>query len=131
MSIPQNCDTQYSVGLATNVSVTYAVAGSKADGVTFRDLLNTVEYLLELDEPPLVVTTSYVFDEPDLSNYESVQIALYVPRFVSSSLQIQTFCPGRCATTTPSWVFAERRSSSRRETVGLSVALRTRTRAVI
>ncbi|PIL23442.1 hypothetical protein GSI_14753 [Ganoderma sinense ZZ0214-1] len=69
-----NCDTQYTVGLATNVSVTYAIAGNKSDGVTYSDLLNTVEYLLELDQPPLVVTTSYVFDEPD--SYESVQMAL-------------------------------------------------------
>ncbi|KAI1787574.1 subtilisin-like protein [Ganoderma leucocontextum] len=71
-----NCDTQYSVGLATNVSVTYAIAGSGTDGVTFSDLLETVEYLLALDEPPLVVTTSYVFDEPDLNSHDSVQMAL-------------------------------------------------------
>ncbi|PIL25326.1 hypothetical protein GSI_13215 [Ganoderma sinense ZZ0214-1] len=68
-----NCDTQYTVGLATNVSVTYAIAGSMSNGVTFGDLLNTVVYLLELDEPPLVVTTSYVFDEPVDS--ESIQVA--------------------------------------------------------
>ena len=79
----QNCDTQYTVGLATNVSVTYTVAGNKSDGVTFGDLLNTVEYLLELDQPPLVVTTSYVFDEPD--NYESIQLALYVLPYVIRS----------------------------------------------
>ena len=74
----QSCDTQYTVGLATNVSVTYAIAGTRSDGVTFSDLLNTAEMLLEMDEPPLVVTTSYVFDEPDWSNYESVQVAMYV-----------------------------------------------------
>ena len=62
----QNCDIQYSVGLATNVSVSYTVTGNRTDGVTFDDLLNTVEYLLDLDQPPLVVTTSYVFNEPDL-----------------------------------------------------------------
>ncbi|KAM5533365.1 hypothetical protein V8D89_012973 [Ganoderma adspersum] len=71
-----SCDTQYTVGLATNVSVTYAIAGNKSDGVTFSDLLNTAEVLLEMEDPPLVVTTSYVFDEPDWSNYESVQIAV-------------------------------------------------------
>ena len=66
------------MGLATNVPVTYVVAGSQRNGVMLGDLLDTANFLLEQEEPPLVLTTSYVFDEPAADGGDLQQIAQYV-----------------------------------------------------
>ncbi|TBU25604.1 subtilisin-like protein [Dichomitus squalens] len=70
-----NCDTQYTVGLATNVPVTYVVAGDKENGVLLSDLLDTANFLLSLEKPSLVLTTSYVFDEPAADDQDLQQMA--------------------------------------------------------
>ena len=64
--------------LATNVPVTYVVAGSQRNGVMIGDLLDTANSLLEQEEPPLVLTTSYVFDEPAADGGDLQQMAQYV-----------------------------------------------------
>ena len=55
----QSLDIQYTVGIATGVPTTlYSIGDPTAQG--FIDLVNV---LLGLDELPLVLSTSYGFDE--------------------------------------------------------------------
>ncbi|KAI0716532.1 peptidase S8/S53 domain-containing protein [Earliella scabrosa] len=58
-------DIQYTVGLATNVPATVvSVGNSKARGITIDRFIAAVEFLLEQDTPPLVLSTSFGFSEP-------------------------------------------------------------------
>ncbi|KAJ3551202.1 hypothetical protein NM688_g4844 [Phlebia brevispora] len=62
-----NTDTQYTVGLASGVPVTFISVGPQnSDGDLFG-LLDTANYLLSQSNPPHVITTSYGSDEPDIS----------------------------------------------------------------
>ena len=62
--IRQSLDIQYTVGIATGVPITFYSDGNW----TFDDaLLNTATYLLNLTDPPQVVTTSYGDDEEYVS----------------------------------------------------------------
>ncbi|KAF5390002.1 hypothetical protein D9757_003859 [Collybiopsis confluens] len=65
--IEANLDVQYTVGLATGVPVTFISVGeNNADGIDgFLDILNNVN---AQSAPPHVLTTSYGFDEPDLTS---------------------------------------------------------------
>ncbi|KAI0353320.1 family S53 protease-like protein [Trametes cingulata] len=60
-------DIQYSVGLATNVSVDYIMVGVKWQDGALEGYLDEVNYLLSLDSPPQVLTTSYGFSESSMS----------------------------------------------------------------
>ncbi|KIJ26919.1 hypothetical protein M422DRAFT_191590 [Sphaerobolus stellatus SS14] len=61
----QNLDIQYTVGVAGGVPVTYISVGSEnTDGIDgFLDIINI---LIAQTSPPLVLTTSFGFDEPDV-----------------------------------------------------------------
>ena len=74
---------QYTIGLATNVSVAYVSAGDVGfpSHDEFTDwLLDTAHYMLSLPSPPQVMTTSYGDNEeniPDaLSEYVSSTFCL-------------------------------------------------------
>jgi tripeptidyl-peptidase-1 len=58
-------DIQYTVGVAQGVPVTFISTGfDYTDGLNgFLDMAN---YLLAMDVPPQVLTTSYAFNERDL-----------------------------------------------------------------
>lgn len=75
--ISQNLDTQYTVGVATNVPTTFFSVGDDSnDGIFgFLDLIN---FLLALAAPPQVLTTSYGADEGELSQ----NLVRYVSKFV-------------------------------------------------
>lgn len=62
--IEANLDIQYTVGIATNVPVVFLSVGEENnDGANgFLDLVNALA-----DQPPNVLSTSYGFDEGDLS----------------------------------------------------------------
>ena len=61
----QNLDIQYTVGLATNVPTTFVSVGSNQE---FGGFLHMMNDLLDLEDgPPLVITTSYGFDEASLT----------------------------------------------------------------
>ena len=62
----QNFDIQYTVGLATNVPITYLATPDKTRGIILQDLLDTVNFLLAQEEVPLVLSTSYLFTESDV-----------------------------------------------------------------
>ncbi|KAI0331459.1 family S53 protease-like protein [Cubamyces sp. BRFM 1775] len=65
-TLEASLDIQYTVGVATGVPTTlYSVGDSTAQG--FIDIVN---YLLGLDELPLVLTTSYGFNESDFQGSE-------------------------------------------------------------
>ena len=58
----QSLDIQYTVGLATDVPTTFVSVGSQNhDGLS--GLLDIIKFLLEQDDPPLVLTTSFGADE--------------------------------------------------------------------
>ncbi|KAI0676459.1 subtilisin-like protein [Trametes maxima] len=59
-------DIDYTVGLATGVPATFFAVGESQNGDigSFLDLANT---LIKQDNPPLVLTTSFGFDESDFS----------------------------------------------------------------
>ncbi|OSD07716.1 family S53 protease-like protein [Trametes coccinea BRFM310] len=59
-------DIQYTVGLATNVSVDYVMVGIKWQDGALEGYLDEVNYLLSLDNPPQVLTTSYGMPEDSL-----------------------------------------------------------------
>ena len=64
--LQKSLDIQYTVGVATGVPTTlYSVGNPFAQG--FIDIVN---YLLGLDELPLVLTTSYGFNETDFQGSE-------------------------------------------------------------
>ena len=81
----QILDIQYTTGVATNVNTTFVTVGSQnQDGVFgFLDIINT---LLAEPTPPLVLTTSFGFDEtffqanPDIAKY-----ALFIASIPQSS----------------------------------------------
>ena len=64
----QDFDIQYSVGLATGVPATLLTSANKSRGIILQDLMDMVYFLLAQEEPPLVVTTSYLFTEADVGN---------------------------------------------------------------
>ncbi|KAM5532455.1 hypothetical protein V8D89_013871 [Ganoderma adspersum] len=72
-TVEASLDIQYTTGVATNVNATFVTVGSQnQDGVFgFLDIINT---LLAEPNPPLVLTTSFGFDEtffqanPDIAN---------------------------------------------------------------
>ncbi|CDO70822.1 hypothetical protein BN946_scf184801.g14 [Trametes cinnabarina] len=67
-TLEASLDIQYTVGIATGVPTTfYSVGNPFADG--FIDLVN---FLLAQDELPLVLTTSYGFNESDFTGAEAL-----------------------------------------------------------
>ncbi|KAI0674156.1 subtilisin-like protein [Trametes maxima] len=60
-------DIQYTVGLATNVPVTYYFVGFDNQDGDLSGFLDEANLLLSLDKPPQVLTTSYGFQESTLS----------------------------------------------------------------
>ncbi|RPD61265.1 subtilisin-like protein [Lentinus tigrinus ALCF2SS1-6] len=75
-----NSDTQITVGLATNVPITYLKVDKAGAGVTTDDLINELQYLLKQDQDqlPSVLTTSYVFQETeDLASFASTLCSMY------------------------------------------------------
>lgn len=62
----QNLDIQYTVGIASGVPTTFISVGeNNSDGLDgFLDIINS---LLGETSPPNVLTTSYGFDEGELS----------------------------------------------------------------
>lgn len=62
---PQSLDIQYTVGLATGVPITFVDVGQNTqDGLA--GFLDIMDALLEEDNPPSVLTTSFGFNEADL-----------------------------------------------------------------
>ena len=59
----QTLDIQYTVGIATDVPTTLVTI---APGQQFMAFLTLFNYLLDQEDVPLVVTTSYGFDEDAL-----------------------------------------------------------------
>ncbi|KAI0642667.1 family S53 protease [Trametes meyenii] len=66
-------DIQYTVGLATNVPTTFVSVGAKNKDGDLSGFLDIINFLLAQDQPPLVLTTSFGFNElgftqqPDLA----------------------------------------------------------------
>ena len=56
------------MGLATGVPATLLTSANKSRGIILQDLMDMVDFLLAQEEPPLVVTTSYLFTEADVGN---------------------------------------------------------------
>ena len=70
----QSLDVQYIVGLATNVPTTLVSVRNTTNGtVTIDKFMDSVEFLLQQDNLPLVLSTSYSFNEasgnPEFAQY--------------------------------------------------------------
>ena len=63
----QDLDIEYTVGLANGVPVEFISVGENGDD-GLDGWLDTINYLLNQDSPPSVVTTSYGADETDISS---------------------------------------------------------------
>jgi len=61
-----NLDTQYTVGLATNVPVVFISVGENNNDGDLDGFLDIINYLLDQDAPPQVLTTSYGDQESDI-----------------------------------------------------------------
>lgn len=63
-------DIQYTVGLASGVPVTIVAVPPTVSAVDTNftaNLIDELNYLLSLDKPPYVITTSYAYDEVNLT----------------------------------------------------------------
>ncbi|CCM03028.1 uncharacterized protein FIBRA_05145 [Fibroporia radiculosa] len=65
--VEADLDTQYTIGLATDVPVTFASVGESADDGTGGFLL-TAQYFINSDTYPSVMTTSYGTNENEISS---------------------------------------------------------------
>ena len=88
----QSLDIQYTVGIATSVPTTFYSNGNPfADG-----FIDTVNFLLAQDELPLVLTTSYGFNEPDFEGSEDlakyVSVASLGFSWADYAYHTSTFC---------------------------------------
>ena len=63
----QSLDIQYTVGVATNVPTTFISVGSDNQDGDLGGFLDIINSLLKQDNPPLVLTTSFGFDEADFA----------------------------------------------------------------
>ena len=73
----QSLDIEYTVGIATGVPITFMSAGYIFHDrlLGFLDLMN---YYLDQDAPPNVITTSYGADEHTISRDLAVCVLVYV-----------------------------------------------------
>ncbi|KAH9896504.1 family S53 protease [Cubamyces lactineus] len=63
--IKASIDIQYTVGIATGVPTTFiSVGDDNSDGI--NGFLDIIDFLLEENNPPQVLTTSYGFDETEI-----------------------------------------------------------------
>ncbi|KAL7277316.1 subtilisin-like protein [Trametes coccinea BRFM310] len=60
-------DIQYTVGVATNVPVTFISVGENTNDGALDGFLDIITTLTKQDNPPLVLTTSFGFDETPFS----------------------------------------------------------------
>ncbi|KAI0366840.1 subtilisin-like protein [Pilatotrama ljubarskyi] len=72
-TVEASLDIQYTVGLATNVPTTFVSVGNQNQDGDLSGFLDIINALLAEDQPPLVLTTSFGFNElafvsqPDLA----------------------------------------------------------------
>ncbi|KAI0822997.1 subtilisin-like protein [Trametes gibbosa] len=59
----QSLDIQYTVGVATNVPTTFVTVGPKTQDGALGGFLDIITTLTNQENPPLVLTTSFGFDE--------------------------------------------------------------------
>ncbi|EPS96634.1 hypothetical protein FOMPIDRAFT_1167297 [Fomitopsis schrenkii] len=68
-----NLDTQYTIGIATDVPVTYLLVGNETtDGL--YGYLDTVNHILNETSPPPVMTTSYSSNEDEISEKLAIKL---------------------------------------------------------
>ena len=61
----QSLDVQYMVGVATNVPASLITVNTSDQGaITIDKFIDMANFLLKMDNPPLVFSTSYGFNEP-------------------------------------------------------------------
>lgn len=63
IDIGQNLDTQYTIGLAQGVPVTFISAGQLNSTDIVNIFLDMANYLTAMENPPQVLTSSYAFNE--------------------------------------------------------------------
>ena len=66
-AVPQNLDIQYTVGIATGVPTVFISVGENFQDGDLEGFLDVVNFLLDEDAPPTVMTTSYGQDESTIS----------------------------------------------------------------
>ncbi|KAI0823279.1 peptidase S8/S53 domain-containing protein [Trametes gibbosa] len=69
-------DTQYTVGVATNVPTTFLSVGQDNEDGSLAGFLDIINALLDEDQPPLVLTTSFGFDEKFFKNTPAIAMKL-------------------------------------------------------
>lgn len=67
VGIEANLDVQYTVGLATGIPITFISVGDDWSDGDLEGFLDIVNYLLDKEQPPQVLTTSYGENESDIS----------------------------------------------------------------
>lgn len=67
LTVVQDLDIQYTVGVATNVPTTFISVGSSVQDGDLSGFLDIINFLLGEDAPPQVLTTSYGANEGDVS----------------------------------------------------------------
>ena len=111
----QDLDTQYTIGIATGVPVTFISAGNniRDDVGGFFDL---AQFLLNEASPPSVVTTSYGENEEDIGTSAAKYVLIAL--ILCSPNDVNTWT-ANCAMPSSSWVLVVSPSFTRLVTVVL------------
>ncbi|KAJ7589493.1 family S53 protease-like protein [Mycena floridula] len=72
--IEANLDIQYTVGVATGVPVTFITVGENTQDGALDGFLDIINLLNGESAPPQVLTTSYGFDETDISSADATRL---------------------------------------------------------
>lgn len=83
----QNLDIQYTVGIATNVPTTFISVGEDQEDQVFG-FMDVINFLLDQDFPPQVLTTSYGADEGGISPILVQYVSASSPLVLLSDSQI-------------------------------------------
>ena len=107
------------VGVATGVPASLVTVNTSDSGsITIDKFIDMANYLLEMDEPPLVFSTSYGFNEP-ANNTGFTQLATCVSCIALGSRPDTVSSSVPCATRMRSSVRAECLSSTQPVTAAL------------
>ncbi|RPD61263.1 subtilisin-like protein [Lentinus tigrinus ALCF2SS1-6] len=75
-TVEATLDIQYTVGIATNVPTTFVSVGNRNQDGDLGGFLDIINFLLDQDAPPLVLTTSFGFNEAGFEQEPDLAVSL-------------------------------------------------------
>ena len=75
--MPQDLDTQYTIGIASGVPVTFISVGERTRDGNLDGFLDIINFLLGESNPPQVLTTSYGQNENTVSRATAASVLFH------------------------------------------------------